>query len=107
MFNRKFQKEGKTIDLSFIPPCQANLQRHIIHCNYVTSIYERANRLNMCLDSPKDHGWDDNGSLIWRDICFPDDVSELLFEKAPNLEEISDEMESDDGDTESDYDSDV
>ena len=34
-------------------------------------------------------------------------MSELLFEKAPNLEQISDEMESNDGATESDYDSEV
>jgi hypothetical protein len=57
---------------------------------------KRANCLNICLDSLKDHGCDDNGSLIKEMLCFPNYVSELLFEKAPNLEEVSDEMESDD-----------
>jgi hypothetical protein len=80
IFNRIFQKEGKTINLSFISPCQANLQLYITPCNYVKNIYDvktsnhgninrwsnckRANCLKIYLDSPKDHGWDDNGSLI-------------------------------------------
>ena len=35
MFMQKFEKEGKVLDLSLLPPCKANLQLHIMRANYV------------------------------------------------------------------------
>lgn len=34
----------------------------------------------MNLDNPNNHGWDDQGNVIWSNICYPDDFSELLVD---------------------------
>ena len=59
MFINTFQKEHKTMALCNLPSCLKNLSRHISRSNYVANIYERADRLNMCLDNPCEHGWDE------------------------------------------------
>ena len=79
MFMQKFQKDQKTTDLCNLPPCSANLKYHATKSNYVANIYERANRLNMCLDNHREHGWDENGNVVWSDDYFPNDV-QIFFE---------------------------
>ncbi len=39
------------------------------------------------LGSPEDHGWDEGGSVRWSGTCYPEDVSELLFNQAEVNEE--------------------
>ena len=71
-----------------------------MRANYVAGIYERANRLNMCLDNPEDHGWGPDGATIWSDNIFPEDVKDVLLE-CDDIE--NDEYSSgDDSDTEDD-----
>ena len=48
--------------------------------NYVAGIYKRANRLNMCLDNPEDHGWSPDGATIWSNNVFPEDVKDALLD---------------------------
>ena len=99
---KKFQKEKKITDLCNLPPCAENLKLHISRVNYVASIYERANRLNMCLDNPVEHGWSEDGKVIWSSNYFPDDITDMLL-----AEDLSDEDQDDESmsDTESEYDS--
>ena len=80
MFVRKFEKEGKTIDLSVLPPCALNLHLHTRRANYVENLYNRANNLIMSLDDPTQHGWDEQCRLIWTQIYFPEDLTELMME---------------------------
>ena len=40
MFMKKYEKTGKVIELSSIPPCSSNLHLHAIRSNYVANIYK-------------------------------------------------------------------
>ena len=43
-------------------------------------MYRQANELVMNLDNPDNHGWHDQGNVIWSNICSPEDLSELLVD---------------------------
>ena len=34
----------------------------------------------MNLDNPDNHGWHGQGNVIWSNICYPEDLSELLVD---------------------------
>ena len=74
VFVQKIQKDGKVVDLSLLPPCKCNLQFHAKRENYVAYLYRRANELML------NHGWDSPGSALWSNICYPDDLSDLLLD---------------------------
>ena len=33
----------------------------------------------MDLDSPLEHGWDENIASVWSNIAFPEDISDVFF----------------------------
>ena len=35
--------------------------------------------LQMDLDSPLEHGWDENIASVWSNIAFPEDISDVFF----------------------------
>jgi hypothetical protein len=43
-------------------------------------MYRQAKELVMNLDNPDNHEWDDQGNVIWSNICYPEDLSELLVD---------------------------
>ena len=103
MFINKFQKEHKTMELCNLPPCLENLLLHISRSNYVANIYERADRLNICLDNPCEHGWDEKGIAVWSTESFPEDVADLLL----NFQEFDGEDEEEENIYDEDDDDDV
>ena len=108
MFLQKFENEKKITDLSLLPPCQSNLKLHIKRPNYVASIFRQAGRLMIDLDDPANHGWDESGSVVWSDVCYPDDVAELLLSN--KIVSTDDDNRADliDGsDSENDFDEDI
>ena len=56
IFLQNFEREKKIIDLSLLPPCQANLKLHTMRANYVASIFRKADRLFLNLEEPMNHG---------------------------------------------------
>eukprot|EP00794_Sanderia_malayensis_P014897 gene14897-biopygen12422 len=69
-------------------------------------MYGQADRLMMDLDDPVNHGWNEEGSVVWSDVCYPDDVATLLLDNADNSNETDDTDENDE-DIESDFDEDI
>ena len=47
--------------------------------NYVSAIFSSANMSQMDLDSPLEHGWDENLATMWSNIAFPEDISDMFF----------------------------
>ena len=47
--------------------------------NYVSTIFNSANMSQMDLDSPLEHGWDENLATVWSNIAFPEDISDMFF----------------------------
>ena len=106
IFWDKYNKEKKIIDLCMLPPCFSNLEWHIKRSNYVTYLFRYADRLQLHLDPPSLHGWDDT-SVRWMDEYFPNDIHSVLI--AANEEEDEhdddddlyvDDMDEDDADVE-------
>ena len=61
-------------------------------------MYRRANELILSLDNPSNHGWNDQGSVLWSKICYPDDLSDLLLDvedKADVESEVDDDIMGD------------
>ena len=78
-FTSKYDKRKKSLDLCMLPSCQENLKLHMRRANYVATIFNSANLLQMNLDSPLKHGWDKNLAVVWSNIVFPGDISDMLF----------------------------
>ena len=89
IFRQKFSS-GKSMNLTLQPPCQDNLNLHI------DNLYSESIRLEMLLDSPSVHGWDDEGNAIWYQKYFSDGITDLLLLDVGNQESVYDNVESDD-----------
>ena len=105
LFVRKFEQEGKTTDLSLLPPCASDLNLHTKRANYIERISKKAYNLMMNLDDPTFHGWDGNYQAVWDENFFPEDLSELLIEEEKDgdddaeLEYVRDDSDYDDFDS--------
>ncbi len=69
-------------------------------------MYRQADRLMMDLDDPVNHWWNEERSVIWSDVCYPSDVTTLMFHNADNAD-VTDDADEDDEDTECDFDEDI
>ena len=73
-----------------LPPCFSNPEWHIKRSNYVAYLFRYADRLQLHLDPPSLHGWDEI-SVRWMDKYFPNDIHSVLI--AANEEEVKEEEE--------------
>ena len=103
MFDKKFVKEEKVIDLSLLPPCQSTLYLLILHSNYVTRIW-KCSLINV-VEFPgiMENGWMENSEIFWVDDAFPDDIMDILvdedFDKGSMELELDPQDDSDDENT--------
>ena len=56
-FWEKLQKENKTMDLSFLPPCQSSLELHCKCANFVAKMWRDASNPMLLSDNLAMHGW--------------------------------------------------
>ena len=68
--------------------------------NYVASIFRRAICLMLELDDYVNTGWDENGRVVWSDLCYPEDITELLIDvdednEAVDMTEENNEVDED------------
>ena len=89
LFEIKFSKQGKIVDLALLPPCQSVLYLHCKRANYVAKLWRLSleSRVEPVLITQ--HGWQDDAFPQWVEDVFPEDVSELLLEESfpdqPNI----------------------
>ena len=76
----------RIIDLSLLPPCEANLKYNIMRAHYGALMFRNANRLILNLENTINHGWDEKGRAKWSTACYPDDISQLLIHYAKDEE---------------------
>ena len=84
MFDKKFLKEEKIMDLSLLPPCQFTLYLHVIS-HYISKYVARILRYSLliaikCLSIMED-GWIKNSEIVWVDDAFPDDIMQILVDE--------------------------
>ena len=86
MFDKKYVKEEKAMDLPLLPPCQCTLYLHILPpYNYVAKIW-KCSLLNVVeCPSIMENGWMENAEIVWVDDAFPDDIMDIVV--AEDLDE--------------------
>ena len=92
--------DGKVADLSALPPCESALALCAARSNYMARMWHLAHKAQQSLDTPVNHGWNDDLSIHWVDIPYPRDVVELLCNKSSedSDEELSGYSEDSDSD---------
>ncbi|KAG1706981.1 hypothetical protein GQR58_003606 [Nymphon striatum] len=70
LFDKKFTKGGKVIDMALLPPCSLSLVLHIKRANYVAKIWRSF--LTSWLDAEEitESGWLADGETYWVDDIF-------------------------------------
>ena len=70
IFDKKFVKEEKVIDLSLLPPCQSTLYLHILRSNYVARIWKSSLLNTVKYPRIMENSWMENGEIVWVDDLF-------------------------------------
>ena len=93
MFEKKYAKRSKIIDLAVLPLCESVLFLHTARANFVAKIW-RSSLVSM-YDPPSitEHGWNADGSPVWVTNTFPDDICKILCETS--LDSIDEDLEED------------
>ena len=79
--------------LSLLPPRRSSLQLHCKRSNYVAKMWQSSLSCNIDPDNIQNHGWSENGDIIWIDEAFPENIESIN-------DEISDEDEDEIGEVE-------
>ena len=90
LFQRKYRRDEKIIDLSILPPCKSVLLLHANRANYVAKIWKRSEEPQLQTPDIDIYGWKMNYEIKWFEKEFPDDIEDLLIDPA------FDELETDD-----------
>ena len=105
IYEKKYNKENKVIDMATLPPCNSVLRLHILRSNMVAALWKRSMIANIEMPDITQHGWDVNGNINWVEEVFPTDVEDiLLHEEYEDLDDYLDENDGkSDNDDEDDY----
>ena len=110
LFERKYAKEDKVINMSLLPPCNSVLILHIKRANCVAKMWKSSLTNWFDPDDISENGWLPDGLTYWVDDIFPRNVEEILcdpsfinddfdeFDEQDQLSEDSDKDYDDDND---------
>ena len=98
IFNKKVSKNHTAPDISLLPPSQLVFNLHLMRALYVAKMWRSSATAWIDFPSITEYGWEANGTPIWINVAFPDDINELLVETNvddENNSEGEDEAEDD------------
>ena len=96
LFEKKYMKNGKIIDMALLPPCKSVLLLHMKRANYVAKIWKSSLTCWLESDDITKHAWLPDGSTIWVDDIFPCVVQEILCDPKFVEEDVGEDELSDD-----------
>ena len=96
LFEKKYMKNDKVIDMALLPPCKSVLLLHMKRANYVAKIWKSSLTSWLESDDITIHGWLPDGSTIWVDDIFPCEVEEILCDPTFHEEDVGEDELSDD-----------
>ncbi len=82
MFQKKYSKDSKIIDLALLPPCQSVLQLHAYRANFVAKIWRSSDQPQVFMPDISSYGWTGDYEIKWLSKEFPDNIEEILFDPA-------------------------
>ena len=80
LFDKKYVRQGKTIDISLLPPCQSSLRLHILRSNIIAKIWKSSGERSIILPDLSTFGWKGNLTIDWQRQAFPDELTDLLLD---------------------------
>eukprot|EP00794_Sanderia_malayensis_P001749 gene1749-biopygen1596 len=95
MFDQKYVRQGKAIDISLLPPCQSSLKLHTLRSNVIAKMWKSSDERSVQLPDFTNFGWKTNLEIDWQRQAFPDELNQLLFEVEDDAP-FGDDEESDD-----------
>ena len=95
LFEKKYMKNDKVIDMALLPPCKSVLLLHMKRANYVAKIWKSSLTSWLESDDITEHGWLPDGSTIWVDDIFPCEVEEILCDPTFDEEDVGEDELSD------------
>ena len=90
LFQKKYEKEEKIIDLSMLPPYESVLLLHAKRANFVAKILRSSTEPQVEIPDIRMHGWDDDKKIKWLEKEFPDEIEDLLIDS--NVDEEVDAL---------------
>ncbi|CAB4006806.1 Hypothetical predicted protein [Paramuricea clavata] len=63
MFQAKYKKHSKMVDLSLLPPCQSVLKLHGRRANFVAKIWKSSDEAKVQIPEISRHGWKSTGEI--------------------------------------------
>ena len=77
IFEKKYTKSGKVIDMALLPPCQSVLILHSKRANYVARLWKSSLTNWIEPTDISENDWSSDGSTVWVDEIFPREVEEI------------------------------
>ena len=93
IFQNVYEKKGKIIDLSLLPPCRESLVLQSEKCNYVAKIWRSCLMGDMQHEDISNHGWTVDGEIDWVKESFPDDIQGILVNENRDNNDIYSDLE--------------
>ena len=88
IFQNVYEKKGKIIDLSLLPPCRESLVLQSERCNHVAKIWRSCLKGDMQHEDISNHGWTVDGEIDWVKESFPDDIQAILVNENGDNDDI-------------------
>ena len=95
-----YEKKGKIIDLSLLPPCRESLVLQSERCNYLAKIWRSCLKGDMQHKDISNHGWTVDGEIDWVKESFPDDIQAILVNENRDNDDIYPDLENEESDSE-------
>ena len=106
LFEKKYAKRIKVIDMALLPPCNSSLLWHIKHSNYVAKIWRSSLTSWFDADEIPKNEWLPDGSTYWVDDVFPREIEEILcdpkYTRNNDFDEEDEQSSSEDNDSDDD-----
>ena len=103
LFEKKYTKGGKVINMTLLPPCNSSLLLHIKRSNYVAKISRSSLTSWLDADEVSENGWLPDGSTYWVEDVFPQEIEEILcdpkYKGNDDFDEEDEQSSSDDDDS--------
>ena len=88
VFQRRYTRENKIIDLSLLPPCKDTLSRHIKRANTIAYIWKNSPISMVELLDTSTCGWTACSEIDWMNVPFPEDVKDVLVNDLEGVDDI-------------------
>ena len=98
IFYKRVSHRKKAPDVALLPPCHSVFILHVRRALFVANMWRSTPTAWLELPEITDFGWEADGTPVWIEEAFPDDIYELMQTDARDVEETMVESDNDESD---------